>query len=86
LLVTGAVFSSTLVLIVTVMFRVAQPEFRGRIMGLRVLAISAHTFGSINSGAIAGIWGAPWAASVNGLIGIAMVGITALLAPQLRRS
>jgi hypothetical protein len=51
-----------------------------------VLAISAHTFGSINSGAIAGIWGAPWAASVNGLIGIAMVGITALLAPQLRRS
>lgn len=86
LVVTGAAFSSSLVLIVTVMFRVAQPEFRGRIMGLRVLAISAHTFGSINSGAMAGMWGAPWAASVNGVIGIAMVAIMAVIAPKLRRS
>jgi len=86
LVVTGAAFSASLVLIVTVMFRVAQPEFRGRIMGLRVLAISAHTFGSIHSGAIAGMWGAPWASSVNGLIGIAMVGVMALVAPKLRRS
>jgi MFS family permease len=86
LLVTGAAYSATLVLIVTVMFRVSQPEFRGRIMGLRVLAISAHTFGSINSGAIAGSWGGPGAASVNGLIGIVLVGAMALVAPKLRRS
>lgn len=86
LVVTGAAFSSTLVLIVTVMFRIAQPEFRGRIMGLRVLAISAHTFGSINSGATAGAWGAPWAASANAVIGIAMLGVLALIAPKLRRS
>lgn len=85
LLITGAAFSASLVLIVTVMFRVAQPEFRGRIMGLRVLAISAHTFGSINSGAIGGLWGAPWAVSANGFIGIAMVGVMALIAPKLSR-
>jgi MFS family permease len=86
LLVTGAAFSSSLVLIVTVMFRIAQPEFRGRIMGLRVLAISAHTGGSINSGALASAWGGPWAASINALIGIAMVGLVGLIAPKLRRS
>ena len=39
LMVTGMMFSSTLVLILTVLMKTAQPEFRGRIMGLRTLAI-----------------------------------------------
>ena len=86
LVVAGAAYSSTLVLIVTVMFAIAQPVFRGRVMGLRVLAISAHTFGSINSGALAGAWGAPLAANFNALMGASLLGIVALVAPRLRRS
>ena len=86
LVVAGAAYSSTLVLIVTVMFAIAQPVFRGRVMGLRVLAISAHTFGSINSGALAGAWGAPSAANFNALMGALLLGIVALMAPRLRRS
>lgn len=86
LLLTGMAFSWTLVLILTVLMRTAMPEFRGRIMGLRVLAIYAHTFGSVNSGAIAGALGAPMAASINAAVGIGLVGVLALIAPKLRRS
>ena len=41
---------------------------------------------SLNSGAVAGIWGAPWAANMNAVIGITMVGVLALVAPKFRRS
>ena len=85
LLVTGMMFSSTLVLILTVLMKTAQPEFRGRIMGLRTLAIYAHAFGSLAAGAVAGVAGAPATATIIGVSGIAMVLIPALLAPKLRR-
>jgi predicted MFS family arabinose efflux permease len=85
LVFTGMAFSSTLVLIMTVLMRTARPEYRGRITGLRVLAIYAHTFGSLNTGAVAGLLGAPLAAGVNAALGIGLVGVLALLAPKLRR-
>lgn len=86
LLVTGTAFGSTQVLMLTVLLKTTLPEFRGRVMGLRVLAIYAFTFGSINVGAMAGVWGAPWAANVNAVLGIALVVILALLAPKLRNA
>jgi MFS family permease len=85
LVMTGIAFSSTQVLMLTVLLRAAPPEFRGRIMGLRVLAIYAYAFGSMSSGAIAGAWGAPWAANMGAALGIALVGILALFTPKLRR-
>jgi hypothetical protein len=85
LVITGMAFSSTQVLMLTVSLRTALPEFRGRVMGLRVLAIYAYTFGSISSGAMAGAWGAPWAASINAALGIILAGLLALLTPKLRR-
>src|SRR5918992_5998416 len=84
LLITGMAFSSTQVLMLTVLLRTAPPEFRGRVMGLRVLAIYAYTFGSMSAGAIAGAWGAPWAANMSAALGIALVGILALFTPKLR--
>jgi predicted MFS family arabinose efflux permease len=86
LLITGMAFSSTQVLMLTILLRTALPEFRGRIMGLRVLAIYAYAFGSMNSGALAGIWGAPWAANTNAVVGIVLVGLLALLAPKFRQA
>ncbi|MCH8893658.1 MAG: MFS transporter [Chloroflexi bacterium] len=85
LMVTGMMFSSTLVLILTVLMKTAQPEFRGRIMGLRTLAIYAHGFGSLAAGAVAGVLGAPATAAISGVIGIIMVIILALFVPKLRR-
>jgi MFS family permease len=86
LLVTGMAFASTLVLILTVILRTAPPEFRGRIMGLRVLAIYAHFFGSLLSGATAEAWGAPQAARINAVVGITLIGTLAFFAPKLQRA
>ena len=86
LLLTGMAFSSTQVMMLTVILRTVLPEFRGRIMGLRSMAIYSFTFGSMNSGAIAGAWGAPVAANVNAAIGIGLVGLLSLFTPKLRRA
>ena len=86
LLVTGASFSSAQVLILTLVLKTTLPEFRGRVLGLRSLAIYTFTFGSMNSGAIAGLWGAPWAANINAAIGIVLVGILAFFTPKFRRA
>ena len=66
LLFIGAAFSSTQVSMLTVILRTTMPEFRGRIMGLRQLAIYSFTFGSMNSGFIASNWSASLAANFNG--------------------
>ena len=80
----GAAFASTQVLILTLLLRTTQQEFRGRIMGLRSFAILAYSFGSMAAGAIAGLWGAPAAAQVVGFTGITLVLVLAALAPKLR--
>jgi len=85
LVITGMAFSSTLVLILTTLLRSSSPEYRGRITGLRVLAIYAHTFGSMTAGGIAGLWGAPTAATINGIVGILLILALASVAPKLRR-
>ncbi len=85
LLVTGMMFSSTLVLLLTVLMQNARPEFRGRIMGLRTLAIYAHAFGSLAAGALAGTVGAPMTANIIGIVGIAMIVALAFLVPKFRR-
>ena len=80
----GVAFASTQVLILTLLLRTTQQEFRGRIMGLRSFAILAYSFGSMAAGAIAGVWGAPVAAQVVGFTGITLVLVLAVLAPKLR--
>jgi len=63
----------------------SQPEYRGRVMSLRSLAIYAFALGSMSSGAIADVWSAPHAAAVVGTLGIVLVLLLAVLAPKLRR-
>ena len=84
--VTGFAFSSTLVMIMIPIWRTAMPEYRGRIIGLRVLAIYASAFGSLNSGGLAGLFSPALAAYVSAGLGIALTGILALVAPKLRRA
>jgi len=85
LVVTGMMFSSSLVMVLTVLMKTAPPEFRGRIMGLRTLAIYAHAFGSVAFGAVAGMLGAPTTVVICGMGGIGMMVLLALIAPKLRR-
>ncbi|MDA1129137.1 MAG: MFS transporter [Chloroflexi bacterium] len=83
---TGMAFASTQVLMLTLLLRNTQPEFRGRVMGLRSLAILAFSFGSMASGGVAGLWGAPWAANMVGITGIGLIVILAMVAPKLRQA
>lgn len=83
---TGMAFASTQVLMLTLLLRTTEPEFRGRVMGLRVLAIYAFSFGSVAAGAMAGLWGAPWAANIMGSVGIVLVLILVILTPKLRQA
>ena len=82
----GVAFASTQVLILTLLLRTTQQEFRGRIMGLRSFAILAYSFGSMAAEAIAGVWGAPTAAQVAGFTGITLALVLAVAAPKLRRA
>ena len=86
LVLVGMSFASTQVLILTLLLRTTQAEFRGRVMGLRSFAILAFSFGSMGAGAMAGLWGAPGAAQVVGLTGIALVMVLAVVAPKLRQA
>jgi predicted MFS family arabinose efflux permease len=85
LAVTGAGFASTQVFMLSSLLGNSRPEFRGRVMSLRSLAVYAFALGSMTSGATAGIWSAPVAATVVGTMGIVLVIILAVLAPKLRR-
>ena len=85
LVLTGAGFASTQVFILAALLRTTQSEYRGRVMGLRSLAIYAFALGSMSSGAMAGLWGAPRAANIVGAAGIVLVLALAVLAPKLRR-
>ncbi len=82
----GVSFAATQVLILTLLLRATQQEFRGRVMGLRSFAILAYSFGSVAAGAIAGVWSAPGAAQVVGFTGIALVLALAAVAPKLRQA
>ena len=82
----GMAFASTQVLILTLLLRTTQREFRGRVMSLRSFAILAYSFGSMAAGAVAGFWGAPSAAQLVGGVGIALVIALAVVAPKLRRA
>ena len=86
LLVTGMAFSSTQVMMLTAMLRTTQAEYRGRVLGLRVLAIYAYAFGGAGAGALAGVWGAPMAATIIGTTGIVMTFALVIFTPQLRRA
>ena len=86
LLFTGASFSSTQVLMLTLLLKNTASEFRGRVLGLRSMAIYSFAFGSTNSGAMAGFWGAPWAANINAAIGIFLVGILVVFTPKFRQA
>ncbi len=86
LLLTGAAFSSTQTMMLTMLLRNTTAEYRGRVLGLRVLAIFAYSFGSANVGYIAGLWSAPLAAVTIGIAGIALTLALAAVTPRFLRA
>ena len=82
----GMAFAATQVLILTLLLRTTQQDYRGRVMSLRSFAILAYSFGSVGAGAAAGMWGAPVAAQLVGGTGILLTLALALAVPKLRRA
>jgi predicted MFS family arabinose efflux permease len=85
LTLTGAGFASTQVFLLSSLLGNSRPEFRGRVISLRSLAIYAFALGSMSSGLMAGLWSAPVAANIVGVMGIVLVLLLAVFAPKLRR-
>ena len=86
LAVTGMAFCATQVFMLALLLRNTRSEFRGRVLGLRVLAIYAFSISSMAAGAMAGAWGAPWAATIVGVLGLALVVLLASFTPKLRQA
>ena len=82
----GLGFASSQVMILTTLLRSTELSFRGRVMGLRSMAILGFSLGSVMNGAIAQGIGRERTLVVVGTIGIVLMLLLMLVAPQLRRS
>ena len=70
LALTGLAQSFAMVTMSMLLLSVTSPEIRGRVMGLRSLAVYGLPLGLLASGFLADILGAPLALVLNGLVGI----------------
>ena len=82
---TGIGRSVSLVLVMTVLMGNSDPEFRGRMGGMRVLAIQAHFPASALNGWMVTQIGAPWTALSLGVAGTVAV-FLCLLSRRLREA
>ena len=81
LLLIGVSQSFTMVTMSVVLLGATSPELRGRVMGLRSLAVYGLPIGLLVSGAVAERFGVPVAFLINGGVGIIL---TAAIATRLR--
>jgi len=82
LVVTGIIQSFTMVSMALLLLEVTDADVRGRVMGLRSMAVYGLPMGLLVSGALADSLGAPLALAINA--GLGMV-LTALIALSLRK-
>ena len=85
LALAGLSQSFTMVTMAMLLLSVTDPDIRGRIMGLRSLAVYGLPLGLLASGALADLLGASVALTVNGAIGIAFGILIAVLTRQVWR-
>ena len=70
LALAGLAQSFTMVAMTTLLLSVTPSGMRGRVMGLRNLAVYGLPLGLLASGALADLFGAPTALAINGGVGI----------------
>ena len=85
LVMIGGAWAATQVFMLSVLLGSTEHEYRGRVIGLRSLAIYAFALGSMTSGAMAGFWGVPRASTVIGIMGITLILALTIMMPKLRR-
>lgn len=81
----GMLHTANMVLLPTLLQSHAAEEMRGRVMGIYVLTWSSVPLGSLQSGAIASLLGAPFAVGLGGIIVALFTVAVAITQPSLRR-
>jgi MFS family permease len=69
----GFAQSLSVIALAVILLGTAAPQFRGRVMGLRMLAIYGHPMGLLAAGALIGRIGFPATATLYGVAGLAIV-------------
>jgi hypothetical protein len=64
----------------------AEPEMRGRVLGIRSLGIGSQFPGSILAGAIAETWGEPFAVGLEGVLHVISMLIIVKMVPSLLKT
>ncbi len=82
LVFSGLMQSLTMVTMSITLLAVASPEFRGRVMGVRSLAVYGLPIGLLIAGALANLYGAPFAITMDTLVGMLL---TMLIAVKFNR-
>ncbi|MPZ57941.1 MAG: MFS transporter [Rhizobiales bacterium] len=91
LLIIGVTQSVSMVTLAVVLLRTAAPQYRGRVMGVRMLAIYGNPLGLLAAGALVERIGYPATTAVYGLIGLVFTLLivlrwrTAVLPPEKAR-
>jgi predicted MFS family arabinose efflux permease len=78
LVLTGFAQSLAMVSLAVILMRTASAQFRGRVMGVRMLAIYSLPIGLMTAGALVGRIGFPATTTVYGVIGIVFTVIIAV--------
>ena len=86
LVFSGLMQSFTMVTMSITLLAVASPEFRGRVMGVRSLAVYGLPIGLLIAGALANMYGAPFAITMDMLVGMSITALIAVKFSRLLRS
>jgi MFS family permease len=82
----GATMSFSMVAMSTLLLEITDPEFRGRVMGVRMLAVYGLPMGLLIGGALSERYGAQTAALALAILGLAMCLAATVIWPELWRS
>ena len=83
IMIAGIMQSMSLVLVASILLGIAVPEYRGRIMGLRSLAVYTLPIGSLITGALITQIGVVPAALINTILGCLLIGGIVWLLPTI---
>jgi len=85
ILFAGGLGSLTMVLVNAVIQMRSEPEYRGRVSGVRMMIMGMQPLGSLPAGALADLWGSEWIIGAQGILMVIGFGLIGRLRPELRR-
>lgn len=85
LVVVGLMHTVVMIMVQTLLLSSVPDELRGRVMGIYVLTWGAVPVGSLQAGALAGLFGAPFALGIGGAVIMLAAGALYFTQPKLRQ-